>query len=204
MYIPAGTILGSAVGWLLQYRSMDHALWIKMIITFIVLALGFFGARARLNDPRPAEHALVTRPDVRAAQWISENTPPDSRLLVNAFFAFGNSVLVGSDGGWWLPYLAGRLVSVPPINYAVEAGPRLNNLDYTNQLWRIIEAKGLDDPETLRILQQRDINYIYIGQRQGRVNYNGTPYLDPSILQNNRRFRLIYHQDRVWVWARVD
>lgn len=43
--------------------------------------------------------------------------------------------------------------------------------------------------------------YIYIGQRQGRVNYNRSGILNPQILSASPNRRVIYHEDRVW--ARV-
>jgi len=41
---------------------------------------------------------------------------------------------------------------------------------------------------------------VYIGQRQGRVNYGGPYVLDPQQLLADPNFRLAYHQDRVWIF----
>jgi len=43
-------------------------------------------------------------------------------------FAYGDSVIVGSDGGWWLPLLARRQTTLPPINYGSEQGVRADYL----------------------------------------------------------------------------
>ena len=64
--------------------------------------------RQRLNTVDPRQFSLLTRPDLRAFDWIRENTPDDAGFLVNSFFAFNNSLNVGSDGGWWLPLLTKR------------------------------------------------------------------------------------------------
>jgi hypothetical protein len=49
------------------------------------------------------------------------------------------------------------------------------------------------------MLHERDITHVYIGQRQGRVNYNGQ-VLDAQQLLSSPNFRLAYHQDRVWIF----
>lgn len=79
--------------------------------------------RERIRDVRPNQYALATRADLRAADWIRQNLPPDSKFLVNSFFAYGDTLIVGSDGGWWLPSLTGRKTNLPPMPYATERGP---------------------------------------------------------------------------------
>jgi len=49
-------------------------------------------------------------------------------------------------------------------------------------------------------LRARGITHVYIGQRQGRVNYAGPYVLKPTELLTDSRFRLVYREDRVWVF----
>jgi len=39
-----------------------------------------------------------------------------------------------------------------------------------------------------------------VGQRQGWVNYGGPYVLEPEQLLASPNYRLVYHQDRVWVF----
>jgi hypothetical protein len=41
---------------------------------------------------------------------------------------------------------------------------------------------------------------VYLGQRQGRVNYSGPEILAPEELLSSPHYRLAYHQDRVWIF----
>jgi hypothetical protein len=228
-YILAGVVIGAAAGWLVAAVettptrtpslppqansvavgrlgvvaaaiSIARYRWLKIAIACLAIALGLFGARQRVDDLRVDSSVLVTRPDVRAAAWIQNNTPQDARFLVNTFFAYGDTTIVGSDGGWWLPLLARRRTNLPPINYTSESGSRLDYREWINALPLEIQKKGIEHPDVWAALRERGITHIYIGQRQGRVNYGGSFVLQPAQLLANPRFRLIYHQDRVWVF----
>ena len=197
-YIPAGLLVGDLMALLLA--RFKHWRWTNMSAALLMIALGLWGMWGRIGDLRAPQHAMVTRPDLRAMAWIQKNTPEDARFLVNSFFAYGGSVIVGSDGGWWLPLLAGRENTVPPLNYGTEQGTWPEYREWVNELTRQIQGTGIDDPGTLALLQERGITYVYIGQQQGRVNYNGPDVLDPETLRHSRHYRSVYHRDRVWVF----
>lgn len=196
-YIPAALLIGAAVGWLSQRFPARGT---PIMLALLAIGLALWGARHRMADLNEQQHVLVTRPDVKAAAWIRDNTRESARFLVNSFFAYGGSVIVGSDGGWWLPQLAGRQTNVPPLNYGSEQGPRPDFREWVNELTTEIQAKGIDHPEMLNILRQRGFTHVYIGQRQGRVNYDGPHVMDPEQLLASSYFRPVYHQNRVWVF----
>ena len=207
-YLLAGILAGAAAGWGAQaVARLEHKGWrigLGLVSAALVLALALGGARQRLGDTNLMAHALVTRPDVRAAAWIREHTPQSARFLVNSFFAYEGSLVVGSDAGWWLPVLAGRQNSLPPITYSFESGDLAGQeLVEINLLPQEIETKGVTHPDVLALLAARGIDYVYIGQRQGRVNYSGPNVLDPSLLAADAHFKIIYHQDRVWIFEIV-
>jgi len=183
-----------------QDTSVRKSLALALIVSVSVLVIGLWGGRERLGDLQVMPHTLVTRPDIRAAEWIRENTPQDARFLINSFFAFNDSVIVGSDGGWWLPLLAQRQTTVPPLIDSFELGPRPDYILWINALTTEIQNKGIAHPDVLALLHARGITYVYIGQRQGRVNYGGPYVLVPEQLLASPYFRLVYHQDRVWVF----
>jgi hypothetical protein len=210
-YIPAGVLLGAGFGWLQPIlrkrfvpRKYPGSMWVYSLLALLFLAgIGLGSIRQRLGDMQVNSSALVTRPDMRAAEWVQENTPHDARFLVNSFFAYGDSLIVGSDGGWWLPLLAKRQTTLPPITYGSEQGPRTDYISWINLLTREIQNKGITHSDILALLRERSVNYVYIGQREGRVNYNGPNILDPGKLLLEPSFRLVYHQDRVWIFEVV-
>ncbi len=204
-YIPAGILVGAAAGWLVSRKIVAPALRSKIHPVFsleavvLLIGIGLWGASQRLRDVQPYLSVLAARPDILAATWIQENTPPETQLLANSFPAFSNSVIVGSDGGWWLPLLAHRHTTIPPITYSFEQDPWPGYRDQVNSLTFEVQAKGIQDPDVLSQLKDRKISYIYIGQRQGQVNSAG-PLFTASQLLTDPNFRLVYHQDRVWIF----
>lgn len=202
-YLPAGILIGAGVGWTLEYRAAPFPVF-RLVLLIAVLGLGLAGARARLRDAAIAEHALVTRPDLRAAAWIKVNTPQTSRFLVNSFLAYGDTLVAGSDAGWWLPLIAHRATTLPPINYSSEQGPRTDYLEWTNALTTALKGHDLEEPLVLEILKERGITHVYVGQRQGQVGNPGLPLLRPGQLSGSPFFRLVYHQDRVWIFERLE
>jgi hypothetical protein len=201
-YLPVSILLGAAISWLLgavDIKETKEFSWGLAGISIMAVGLGLWGASLRIKDLNLADHALVTRPDLRAAEWIRENTSNDARFLVNSFFAYGDSSVVGSDGGWWLPLLSLRQTTLPPLTYSSERGARPNYQEWINSLPAEILDQGVEDPDVLMKLSKRGVTYIYIGQQQGLVNYSG-PTLDPKTLMSSNHFREIYNQDRVWIF----
>jgi hypothetical protein len=204
-YIPVGILIGAAAGWLAGLAPREtqpprrYHLLIQITLALLVLFCTVFGLQARLKDVKPQGAALITRSDQRAARWIDSNLPEQARFLVNAFFAYNDWVIVGSDGGWWLPLTARRQTSLPPINYGNEQSSQPDYRQQVNNLQSEIIAKGIDHSDVLRMLKERGIRYIYIGQRQGRVN-NPNHTLDPQVLLASPAFKLLYHQDRVYIF----
>ncbi|RMF32807.1 MAG: hypothetical protein D6759_07765, partial [Chloroflexi bacterium] len=197
VYIPAGILIGWLLGEVMG-RWTRHK-WVMLSAVALLVGTGLAGARRRMGDLQVDRHTMVTRPDLRAMVWIRENTPEDARFLINSFFAYGGGVIVGSDGGWWIPLLGKRANTVPPLNYGMERGPWDGYRRWVNELRAKIEEKGLDHPETLAMLKERGVTYIYIGQQRGRVNYGGPFVFDPGSLSQSESFQPVYHQDLVWV-----
>lgn len=197
-YIPAALLVAAPLAWLEARRPAPA--WLPLLLLAAFVGAGLWGVRPRLADVKPAQGVLFTRPDARAAAWIRANTPPEARFLVNAFFSFGGTIAVGSDGGWWLPLAAGRANTLPPINYTTEQGASPDDIQSVNELAQAVIQKGATDPGVLDLLARRQVSYVYIGQRQGQANNPGVPVLDPQALLASPAFRLVYHQDRVWIF----
>jgi hypothetical protein len=224
-YIPAGLYYSAATGWLAERlrgtpsvpepatpEAKDEiderpaeifAGWRRLVnplLALAVIAAACWGAWQRLGDVDIPDHALVLPPDLRAFEWVEANLPPESRFLLNGHLAFYDTTAVGTDGGWWLPLLAGRQTTIPPMNYAFEEEPWTGYQDWINSLYEEIQAKGIDHPDVLDELSERRISHVYIGQQQGSVSQFGQFNFDLQALQASPRYRLVYRQDRVWIF----
>jgi hypothetical protein len=197
-YLPWGVLVGSWGAALVV--GLTSTKLGAILGTFGLIVTGLLGVRYRMADVHRTEHALVTRPDLRAMAWIREQTPEDARFLVNSFFAYGGSVVVGSDAGWWLPLLAERENTVPPLNYGTEDGTEPGYRLWVNEVTAQIQEAGIADPATLALLKAHGVTHVYVGQRHGRVNYGGPHILDPSLLLQSDLYRVIYHRDRTYVF----
>jgi hypothetical protein len=221
-YIPASVIIASGATGVLSKVKIIHSerqidrprdedgrdkqkylIWSGLIsITLIVISLLY--VRPRIRAVQPTAHTLLTRPDMRAGSWIDQNLPSDAKFLVNSFFAYGDTLVVGSDGGWWLPLLTNRDTSQPPLTYGSEQGIIPDYVTYTNNLVALIQEKGLNHPDVLTELREREYTHIYIGQQQGQVNATSPSMLNPNELLNEPFYKLIYNEDRVWIFEIID
>jgi len=214
LYIPFGIIIGAtlacAIGGIVNL--LNNSEWfsprfrnilnitIYIIILASVVTQSFSQTSQRLDDIRPTQYALMTRPDERAMHWIQQNTSSADRFLVNSFFTNGFGLYAGSDGGWWLPLRTKRITTQPPLNYGDEEGLAPDYYQQVNDLIEVIEQKGLSDPDVLIALRERRVKYIYIGQQQGHVN-SPLPLLDIKKIQKDSRFQLVYRQDQIWIFS---
>ncbi|HSJ55655.1 MAG TPA: DUF6541 family protein [Anaerolineae bacterium] len=155
-----------------------------MATGLLVVAAAGLGVQdhARLLD---YTYQLVTPADEAALAWVRANTPQEAVFLANAFFAYGGSLIAGSDAGWWLPLLAGRQNTVPPLNYGAEAGPDPGYMMRVNEMTQRLYGVDLGDPATIRYLQDEGITHVFIGEKGG-------PLLDAVRLQQSPYYRIVY------------
>lgn len=198
-YIPAGLMAGFLASTALTLLPSRRA--VQAVCALAVLAAGCWGAVDRLRDVDTYKHAYVTRPDVRATAWIRETMPPDARFLVNSGPAFGATSVVGTDGGWWLPLLAGRENSVPPLSYANELRPGSELRQQIEKIARLADEAVITSPEVVDTLRRAGVTHVYVGQRQGLVNDPSPTTIEPRQLLASSSYEPVYHQDRVWIFA---
>lgn len=198
-YIPASLLSATLVVELIGPAA--HRPRVSTLAFLVVLLLGLWGMRERMGDSNPAYHALVTRPDRQAASWIRDNTPEDARFLVNSCSAYGGNSIIGSDGGWWLPLLADRQNTVPPMPYTGEVRADSEYHQQVHELARQMPQHDPDDPSVRSRLLQQGVTHVYLGQRQGSVACTEDEAIDPERLADSDAFALLYNQDRVWVFA---
>ena len=130
--IPAGILIGASTGWLKGWKipilnNSNNKVNNALILLTVILLIGT-GVFKRVNACKMYSHRSLPWPLVRmfGPQFEFRRTRPWGfpRFLVNSFPAYKNSVIVGSDGGWWLPLLARRNTTLPPITYTFEKDPR--------------------------------------------------------------------------------
>ncbi|MGQ9503061.1 MAG: DUF6541 family protein, partial [Anaerolineae bacterium] len=126
------------------------------LVVIVALACGMAVTwQPRLLNP---DQAFVTPADEQAARWISDHIPADAKFAIRLSFT-SPIEMAGIDGGYWLPYLTGRQVSVPPMIYYAEGDPEyLKKVFAFLRAWRRME--NLSD--FIAILNAYDISYVYI------------------------------------------
>ena len=199
LYIPVSIVLGWMVGevvcaWLKRWPQVA----MPGLLLGVILAL-LLGARIQRGIVNPNVYAITTRPDMRAMQWIRTNTSSEAVFLVEGFTIYGGSTAVGSDGGWWLPLLAGRSNTMPP-QYAL-MNERSSSPDYSREVIDLIatlENNALTAAAAVESLCRWKITHVYIGQKQGRASTEQKQLFAPEDFDG---WPLLYAQDRVRIFA---
>ena len=153
--------------------------------------------------------ALVVDADMAAMQWIRENTPADARFVINSFPAYAGTLAAGTDAGWWIPLLAQRATTLPPLNYGGEQGERSDYQLGVNALAKKLRGRDLTDPTPLSIdlsrpvalktLDSNKIDYVYIGAHP-YPGPDSADWIDPAKLRASPFFRLVYEHDGVAIF----
>ncbi|HNP85211.1 MAG TPA: hypothetical protein PKK78_03680, partial [Kouleothrix sp.] len=172
---------------------------------FVVLVL-YTGPQAQMVRDTTA---LVSAADFTALDWIKANTPADAHFLVNSFPAYGGTLAAGTDAGWWLPLLANRWASLPPLTYGSEQGERANYQKHLNNFLVALRGSPLSDARPIAIdlttrsaqnaLRSAGITYIYNGAHP----YPGkgtADRFDSAVLRASPLFTLVYDRDGVEIF----
>lgn len=200
-YIPTALVIGWAGSRVIDGLVRRGPPGVGVGLTLGLLALlGVTGAFRQLGVADPVAHSMLTFSDLEALEWVRENTPPESGFLINGFFAYGGTTVVGADAGWWVPLLGGRKASVPPMPYVSERPVEPGYVSRVNGLMAQVLAKGPTDPEVIAALKAAGVDYVYIGQRRGRVNNPTGRVLDPAELLRSPAYELVYELNRVRIF----
>lgn len=206
LYLPASAVSAAFISWYLDSltekisKPLNRRI-LYFIFIILLVAAGILGTYNRLHELRPDE-IFVTQPDIAAMEWINDNVDQDAIFLINSYFGFGMNWVIGNDAGWWIPLLANRKTNLPPMVYVVEKGPTPEYSKFVSQLPFEINQEGITHSDVLEMIKERGITHLYIGQLHGgqEANYNLLPL---NTLLEDSRFKLIYHQDRVWIFEIV-
>ena len=139
----------------------------EIVLAFGIAGLAVWGALQLPSVIQPA-HRLAQTGDLVAAGWIRENVAPGSRFLVNAFvLRWEPDFVAPTDGGYWLPLLAGHRTTLLPMVYAAERGASVAEVDRMERLARAGAAPA--SAESLRLFRESGVTHVYLGVRRGPI-----------------------------------
>lgn len=155
-YLPAGVLVGLLVEPNIKWFSSIKVDIQPFLVSLAILA-GVIAGFDRV-DQFENHRYFMTSADEEAMEWISKNTPPDSLFGINTHFWLVNAAH-GSDGGYWLPYFAGRKTTT---------GVMISN--YNDDYNRILEMDNAivdlyNDPDQIEHLCELGVDYLYSGAK---------------------------------------
>lgn len=201
LYIPISILLGWLFGTIIDFIIQYNKKIGQITTVSAIFVLGIWGVLDQRNIIDENKFTLVTMPDMKAMQWIGDNTPQDARFLVEGFRIYDGTSAVGSDAGWWISLLTGRENTMPPQYALLSEIPITPN--YSKDVVTLIaglETNSLDSENGLNLLCENNITHIYIGQGQGEIGYGATQLFSPDMFVDNQAYQLIYRHDRVYIY----
>ncbi|HEU4327285.1 MAG TPA: hypothetical protein VFS21_29375 [Roseiflexaceae bacterium] len=155
---------------------------------------------------------MVTQADMAAMEWVRANTPAHARFLITCFPAYGGTLVAGTDAGWWIPLLARRQVTVPPITYGSEQGEQLGYRARVKEFATTLRGRSLNDarpvrvdptgPEAVALLRAQGVTHVYIGAHPFPTPDAGDS-LDLDALRASPTFRSVYARDGVEIFELI-
>ena len=149
-----------------------------------------FGGRQQVSILNQ-QTVLAEPADRMALTWLDQNLPADAVVGVGAWRWLGD-VWAAQDGGAWIVPLTGRMTSTPPADYSYDPVLRAR-VGAFNETAVAIEPEAWAAVETAVWLREQEITHLYVGA--------GGSFLDPALLAQNPRLRLLYQQDGVFIFA---
>ena len=195
LYLPAGALTGYLAGqiseWTRSAASPRGGRLVRVIGAAGLVAVSLAGARYTAALVAP-ENGFVREADVVAMAWVRENVPADALFHVNGMF-WTPGLVHGLDAGYWIPYLAGRQVTIPPETYSSDGTP-----EYAAAINR--RARELLTAATASELRQLfrkyGVTHVYIGSRVTEMR--------PAFFQAEPGlFRPVYDSGGVWIFEAV-
>lgn len=196
LYLPLLPLAAYAAATPLEAIARRHRWWAAGVATVAVLGLSVWGLRWQQNIVDPY-FQLVRPADARAMEWIRDNTPPDARFLVNTLPAYNETVLVGTDGGWWIPLLTGRQTTLPPITYGSERSSIAGFSRQVREFSYAIRDYPPASPDGLGLMRQEGIGYVYTGAHEAPRTDN---VIDVEALRASPDYQVVYEQDGVVIF----
>jgi hypothetical protein len=184
MAVLAGFALDSVAG-LIKFESWRLTIKRATAGALVVLALSFSPAVVGTVN---ACCSLANLDDVAAWRWVRDSTPSDALFLINGYL-WGENIWAGTDAGYWLPVMAQRRTSLPPLFYAT--GPAAEKAKVDQIAADVSQSEG--DPAKIAA-EARAIGatFVFVGSRGGVI--------DPGRLVQSSDFRQVFRAGGAWVF----
>jgi hypothetical protein len=190
LYVPVSVCIGLLGAAILDILPRLEPL-LRALMAVIVILASLWGAREVGGVVNPY-FALVKRADLPALAWIKDNAPSSARFLVNSEPAYGGGTEVGTDAGWWLPLLADRQNTLPPLLYGNEQGAASGYAAGVHQLAQAVRDGSAGSPAVLQALRAAGVTHVFVGARGG--------YLKPQDLAALPAYETEFHLGDAWVF----
>jgi hypothetical protein len=171
-WLPAGVFVGQVaatlilrpIGLLSGLRARRYALHIAQLGMAGALIASATAALWTQADCVNADTVLVTDTDRPAIAWVRQNLPPDSLILVNTA-PWQVALPMGSDAGWWLPYLAERRVTYPPVLFV--QGEETYRASVRALAELVQHTEDLTSSGFIQHLEETGVTHVFVGTRGG-------------------------------------
>jgi hypothetical protein len=191
LFIPLAIFLSvvfAQVWQLLNQQNWQVGFVAYFLTGAFLTAMLVFGVRRQVNMLN-LQTLLVQPEDIVGLRWLEDNLPQDSLVAVNSWRWLGET-WAGSDGGAWILPLTGRAVTTPPIDH-------IYNPDLFTQVREFNQsASNVSDwsnPAQAAWLRDQGVSHIYVGKRGG--------FFDPAKIAANPKFKLLFDQSGVFIFA---
>jgi hypothetical protein len=191
LFFPVAMMASELLVTFFEWRSDSRFGRVKGIATAALLTglivSGVWQTRSIINQST----VLATYADLRAIEWIGQNTPPNARFFINVnHWQYG--IYRGSDGGWWITPLSGRETILPPALYPLgEPG----FVDEVNKRAAAASQVKACSPEFWEMVQSARLTHVYVNGAQGSEQQ--------EILQTCSGVSLLYSSEGVSIYAIV-
>ena len=200
MYIPLGILAGGFLAdvdkWALKKR------WHELILAAVVVCVGVLGIPSVARLASPSDHTFITTPDLRAMQWIRENTPKGARIFT-LVQRFKQTSAIAFDAGWWIPVLTERQNNMPPQYALVMEKPYEEGYNEKVVQWAFaLENFAISDPQGIQILCENGFDFVYFGEYGRFLTPQAREIYLNNIqeIHNSPAFSVIYQEDLVKIY----
>jgi hypothetical protein len=189
LFIPISILGGYFINQIIRYWKdlIPIGLEIPFQVTILIMTVlvAYIGSKQLITIINPIT-ILSRNADLPAIDWVQENIPRGEKIVINPF-AWGYGLFAGSDGGYWISPLSGRVTLPPPVLYGLESDIQQVN----EKIQQIIDLSS-NPLDLWKYLNANQIQYIYIGAKGG--------ILSPEQLSGSQLFSVLYHIDGVWIF----
>jgi hypothetical protein len=189
LFIPISILGGYFIDQILiNWKDLIPKQFIRPSLGIILILSGFvafLGAKQLVSIINPIT-ILSRTADLPAIKWLGDHIPENETIVINPF-AWGYGLYGGSDGGFWISPLSGRVTLPPPVLYGL-GGEAKKIIQHSQQVISLSP-----DPSALwEYLNSQQLHYIYIGAKGGVI--------PPEKLASSGLFSVLYHHDGVWIF----